>query len=323
MAAYPDIEDPQYTDSGVPYEFIFENYTEQFTNRGTNSTIKARCAWVDAGDFLWDILGYTVSATSIGMAGGSVFNRYLPLSHPEISSLFCTDATLLSYPSSSKAGANQANVIGGALFESDWAIYRLTFTRLPYFVVNNADIASPPIASMPPETQRYLVPVFRPRAREFTVNSYALKPEGEADTKAIKTPAFIMDREQDLFTTLLEIPADKMPWTAIDDCLGKINNADITLPTSIDPSGIYSYRTFARDTLLFRGLANELSQYQGASGYWYYDAPYFMTYRPNGWRKLPNPTGDGSYVTMVRIGIIPTKYMYDEADFSLLYKPEQ
>ncbi len=323
MAAYPDIEDPQYTDSGVPYELTFEDYREQFTNRATNSSCRARCAWIDAGDFLWDILGYTVSATSIGMSGGSVFNRYLPLAHPEISGLFCTAADLLSYPSSTKGGANQSAGVGAALFQSDWAIYRLTFARPPYFVVSNTDILDPPINTTPLESQRYLVPVYRPRAREFTINSYALKPEGAADSFAIKTPAFIMDREQDLFTTLMEIPADVMPWSAIDDCLGKINSADITLPTSISPDGIYSYRTFAQDTLLFRGLATELSQWQGASGYWYYDAPYYFTYRPNGWRKLPNPTGDGDYTTMVRVGISPTKYMYDESDFSKLFKPEQ
>lgn len=54
MAAFPDLANPQYTDSGVPYEFLFENYREQWTNRATNSTLKVRVAYDDASDFLWE-----------------------------------------------------------------------------------------------------------------------------------------------------------------------------------------------------------------------------------------------------------------------------
>jgi hypothetical protein len=171
------------------------------------------------------------------------------------------------------------------------------------------------------EAQRYVVPTFRPRSREFTVNSYVLQVQGDPST-IIKTPAFIMDKEQDILLTWYQIPADCVPWTAIDASLGTSNSADITIPIARSPSGVYTYRTFAQDTLLFRGLPNELSQYQSAYGYYFYDLPYFFTYRPNGWRKLPRPNGDGTYVTMVYKNISPTKFLYTQTAFASLFNPE-
>jgi len=320
MSAFPDLINPIYTASGVPFEYLFEDYREQNTNQASNSTLKIRTPWAYSNNFVRDILGVTFSATGIGMHGGSYFNRYLPAAHPKVPQLWCTDATLVKYPSSSKGGANQSNALN-KFFTTDWCIYQLTFTRLPYFVVDLAGVINPPIGTTPIEAQRYVVPVFRPRAREFTVNSYALFVEGDPST-FIKTPAFVMDREQDILLTWHQIPADCVPWTAIDASLGTSNSADITLPVARSPQGVYTYRTFAQDTLLFRGVANELSQYQNAAGYWYYDIPYFFTYRPNGWRKLPRPNGDGSFVTMIYFNITPTKYLYTQSTFANLFRPE-
>lgn len=320
MAAFPELENPVYTASGVPFEFIFENYREQRTNRATNSTLKARVAYEDADDFCWDIEGW-----STGVNGASSLNRFLPLPHPFIPNLFCTDTQLVGYPSSTKAGANVSTPSNG-FFATDWFIYQLTFTRLPYFVLPDGDITSTPDAGTPPEIQRYVSPVFRPRAREFTVNSYSLVVEADP-TVFLKQPAFIMDKEQDLVTVWNEVPAELFPWDGIDACLGNINNADISLPVAISPSGlipgvpVFTYKTFPQDTLLFRGVPNELSQWQGSSGGWYYDIGYHFTYRPNGWRKLPNPGGDGSYVTVKYNNITPTKYLYERADFKQLFKP--
>jgi hypothetical protein len=320
MPAFPDLINPIYTASGVPFEYMFEDYREQNTNEASNSTLKVRTPWVTADYFVRDILGVTFSATGIGMHGGSYFNRYLPAAHPHIWNLWCTDATLVKYPSSSKGGANQSNPFN-KFFTTDWCIYQLTFTRLRYFVVDLAGISNPPIASTPKEAQRYVIPIFRPRAREFTVNSYQLVIEDDP-TVFIKSPAFVMDREQDIFLSWIQIPADCVPWTAIDASLGTSNSADITLPIARSPDGIYTYRTFAQDTLLFRGLANELSQYQSASGYWFYDLPYYFTYRPNGWRKLPRPNGDGTFKTVIYKFISPTKYLYNQTAFANLFTPE-
>lgn len=315
MAAFPEIEDPLYTASGVEFEFLFENYQEQFTTRATNSVLKARCLWDDAADFLWDVLGWTE-----GTAGSSSFNRYLPLVHPEVTTLYCTNAVLASYPSSSKATANVGFTSEGGVAThlglGEWCIYQLTFTRLPYFVLENEDVNAQTIQ----ELFRYCVVADRPRAREFTINSYGL--EVQATGTLLKTPAFIMDREQDIFVTLCEVPTNVYPKTAVENCLGKTNNASVSIPRAVlGPNSFYS-QTFATDTLLFRGLANEITQYQGPNGQWYIDLPFYFTYRPNGWRKLPDPANAGAYVTVILHNISPTKYMYEQADFGTLFKPE-
>lgn len=315
MPAFPEIGEGTgtqlSTSSGVAFEYQFENYREQWTNRASNSTILARCAWEDAGDFLEDVLGYTT-----GVNGQNMFNRYLPLRHPTGGSLFCTDATLVKYPSSAKADANQPSIVYEGFFEAGWAVYQLTFTRLPYFVASNDTVSGDAI----PELARYCVPADRPRAREFTVNSYAL--EVEATGLAIKQPAFIMDREQDLFVTLCEVPTENFPATGINNCLGKINNTAVLMPISFEPPSTFVVQSFPQDTLLFRGLSQEIHRYQGGTGRWYKDCPYFFTYRPGGWRKLPNPSGDGSLVVVKYKAITPTKYLYDRVEFNQLFRPE-
>src|SRR6187549_568728 len=102
MAAFPEIENPQMTVGGTPYEFLFENYTENFVTRATNSFIKARVAWDESGDFLYDVLGSTD-----GNVGDSTYSRLPPLAHPALTDCWCVDAKLLATPSSTKGGSNQ------------------------------------------------------------------------------------------------------------------------------------------------------------------------------------------------------------------------
>jgi hypothetical protein len=208
------------------------------------------------------------------------------------------------------------------MFTCDWAVYGLTFSRLPYYVVSDADVASQTI----PELFRYCTIAERPRAREFTINSYTLKPEGGSDSDLLKVPAFIMDREQDIVITQYQIPAGLYPYQAIDNCLGKINSEVITLPIAYNGEGAYVTRDYPAHTLLCRGVATDITTYPGPVGEsgvlrWYRDIPLFFTYRPNGWRKLPKPNGDGSYITYVYKNISPTKYMYDSQAFAAMFKP--
>jgi hypothetical protein len=318
MAAFPELENPQMTSGGVPFEFLFENYSEDFIVRGTNSFMKARVAWEDAGDFLYDILGSTD-----GMISGSSYTRLLPLEHPGITDCWCVDAKLLSTPSSTKGGSNQYDeALDTGMFTCEWAVYGLTFSRLPYFVVSDADVASQTIK----ELFRYCVIAERPRAREFTVNSYGLVVEADP-TIVLKTPAFIMDREQDIVITQYQTPAGLYPATAIENCLGRINQSVVELPVSYNGGSSYVTRTYPVHTLLFRGLATDITVYPGPVGdsgvlRWYRDIPMFFTYRPGGWRKLPDPTGTGDYIVVVKRGIAgDNKYLYTEQQFAAMFKP--
>jgi len=316
MAAFPDIERPQMTSGGTPFEFLFESYSEDFITRGTNSFMKVRCAWEDAADFLFDILGSTT-----GNVSDPKYTRTLPLEHPGITDCWCVDAKLLSTPSSSKDGANQYDeALDTGMFTADWAIYGLTFSRLPYFVVSDSNVSSQTI----PELFRYCIIAERPRARERTINSYSLKPLGDPDnTNMLKVPAFKMDREQDIVITQYQIPAGLYPFTAIDNCLGKVNSETIELPISYEGTDSYVTRTYPAKTLLMRGVATDITMYPGPVGdsgllKWYRDIPLFFTYRPNGWNKLPSPTGN-TYVEYVFN--ITNDPLYDTQAFAAMFKP--
>lgn len=315
MAVFPGIENPVYTSGGTPFEFQYENYTEQFNFRMSNSFMKARVAWEDSGDFLADVLGGTV-----GTIGQSTYDRTLPLAHPMIQNQWCTDAKLLAYPSTDGTNANQPDEIGEGGFTTDWAIYGLTFSTVPYAVLDNTEISGFTIK----ELGRYCVFSYRPRAREFTVKSFGLQPEGSADDEnLLPLPAFIVDREQDIVITQMMVPTELVPYGAIDDCTGRINSADIEVP--IPPGqagGLYTIRTFPAQTLLCRGVATDLTAYPKPQGPGMYtDVPLFFTYRPNGWRKLPKASGDFGFETMVYNRSTPTKYLYDTEAFADMFKP--
>ncbi len=329
MAAYPDFENPAYTSGGVPYEFLFENYLEQTNIRAENSLIKARIYWEDRDQFVSDVLG---QSTGTGLVP-NMLNRVLPLAHPTIPNLWCTDLKLVDYASSVPDNSNQfgfgqdpslygpngsLDLPGGqGMFQTDWAIYALTFSRLPYFLLTNSQVSDRTV----PEINRYCIIGDRPRAREFTVKAFGLAVEADPD-KVLPLPSFVMDREQDLFVTIIQFPADKYPSTAIDACLGRVNDAILEIPVAYFPPDQIGTRSYAIGTLLFRGVATEVTPYPGPNGYWYRDIPYFFTYRPTTWRKLPNPAGDGEPVTMIYANITPAKYLYNLADFTKLFKPE-
>lgn len=319
MAAFPEIERPQYTAGGTPFEFLFNGYQEDFVVRASSSYMMARVAWDDAGDFLRDVLGSTA-----GNVSDPMYTRTLPLEHPGLTDCWCTDAKLVSTPSSSKGAANQYDeALDTGMFTADWAVYGLTFTRMPYFVVGDSTVSSQTI----PELFRFCTISDRPRAREFTVNSNSLAEEGNL-SNVLRTPAFVMAREQDLIITQYQIPAELFPYSAIDNCLGKINLSAIELPIAYLGSGSYVTRTYPAQSLLFRGIATDITMYPGPVGEsgvlkWYKDLPMFFTYNPNTWRKLPNPAGDGAPITVVRLGIADAqnKYLYSTQEFAAMFKP--
>ena len=249
IGPFPSIEEPSFTSGGIPFEFQFENYIEQYNFRASNSFIRARCAWVDADDFISDVLG-----SSTGVLGGPYFLRTLPLAHPDIINLWCTDAKLLSYPSSDLSGSNQPNDEADGWFQSDWTVYGLTFSRLPFFVFADSQVSGFTI----PELGRYCIPSNRPRAREYSVNSYSLVVTA-TPTIFLNTPAFVMTRESDITLTIVEVPSQLCPYPGIDDCLGKVNDAEIELPVA-STNGIPTMRIFPEKTLLFRGLAQDITR---------------------------------------------------------------
>lgn len=319
ITGYDSTAEPQFTSSGVPFQYLFDGYSEQFTFRASNSYIRARVAWDDAGQFLEDALGFTT-----GTAGQAYFNRQLPLDHPMIDDMWCTDAKLLSTPSSSLATANLPDnyyLAGG--FKADWAVYGLTFTKMPYMMLENSAIAELSATYAAAELCRYTIITRRPRAREFTVKSFGLCEEGNT-TNVLPIPAFVMDREQDIVINLTQVPSWLYPNDAIDNCLGRINSEAIQLPV-IPEQGVTfqpaQSTTYAAQTLLFRGLAQDITLYNGPGAQLYYDLPFLFTYRPTTWRKLPNPSGTGDPITVVFKNIAPTKYLYDTQAFAALFKP--
>jgi hypothetical protein len=286
---------PKTNGSGVVFEYKFLNYQEQFTMRATNSVVVVELDWWDAADFLWDVLGWTDSNR-----GGLNFARTLPMRHPVITSLYCTDAKLVDYPSDDvKTQANQPDPFSDGFFTTGRILYALTFTRMPYKVLELEEVST-----TPPEIGRYVTIVRRPQVRERQINAYQFMVK---DTGVkLPTPAFVIDYEQDFVYTLHEIPESDIPDTAIAACGGHINETP--------------FDDWPAKTLRFKGLAQDIGLYQGPNGQWYADLAYLFTYRPMTWDFFPDPAG-GSPVEVVRVKD-PTKHLYDTADFTGLFMPE-
>jgi len=313
MATYPDIANPVFTSGGIPFEYLYEDYTEQNIDKASNYTIKARVAWEDAADFLTDVLGYTDNSNAA--VGATFFRRVPPLVFPASSTLYCDEATLVSYPSSNAAGVNVPDPYFEGLFQSDWAIYKLIFTRKPYRIDTDDNVEG----LNTPELARYTMRSMRPSIRERTINT----PGGlevVATGQKIPTTAFVIDAEEKYIYTLCQVPVDLIPWDAISSCYGRINSSTLTDNTYSDL--FVNGFTFAVHSLRLDGIASELMPYQGPNGVWYVDIPYMFSFRSAGtWRKLPDPGNAGANVEVKFSGITPTKYLYDEANFRLLFMP--
>jgi len=312
MATYPEIANPVFTSSGVPFEYLYEDYTEQNIDKASNYVIKARVAWDDAADFLTDVLGYTDDSNAA--VGSTYYRRVPPLVFPASSTLYCDDATLVSYPSSGAAGINVPDPYFDGLFMADWAIYKLVFTRKPYLIDTDASVSG----ITTPELARYCMRSIRPNIRERTINT----PGGlevKATGKKIGQTAFVSDYTETYIYTVCQVPVSLIPWSAISSCGGKINSQTLTDYTYSDANT--NGFVLPVDTVRFDGMAQDLVPYQGPNGVWYCDIPYLLSYRPEGWRKLPDPFNAGAPVEVVFSGITPTKYLYDRADLRLLFQP--
>lgn len=312
MATFPALANPVFTSSGIPFEYLYEGYQEQNIDKASNYVINARVAWEDAGDFLVDVLGYTDETSAA--VGTTYFRRVLPLVFPASDTLYCDEATLISYPSSSPAGVNVPDPYFDGLFQSDWAIYKLVFNRKPYRLDEDVNVEG----LNTPELARYCMRSIRPSIRERTINT----PGGlevVATGAKIPTTAFITDYTEQYIYTLCQVPCDLIPWTAIQGCGGKTNSQTVTDNTYSDL--FVNGFTFAVDELRFDGLAQDLMPYQGPNGVWYVDIPYMFSWRPGGWRKLPDPGNAGSLVEVKFSGITPTKYLYDQANLRTLFMP--
>jgi len=312
MATWTEIENPVFTSSGVPFEYLWSEYTEQHIDKASNITIRVRTAWTDAADFLTDALGYTDETNAA--VGTNNYRRVLPLVFPASDTLYCDDAKLISYPSSGTAGINVPDDYFEGLFMADWAIYQLTFTRKPYRLAPDDEVEG----LNTPELARYCMRAIRTNIRERTINT----PGGLeviATGEKIGITAFVTDYEEKYLYTLCQVPCDLIPWNAIKDCGGKVNSSTLTDNTYSDL--FVNGFTLPVHTMRFDGIAQDLVPYQGPNGVWYTDLPYLFSYRPGGWRKLPDPANSGGLVDVKFSGITPTKYLYDEANLRTLFFP--
>lgn len=312
MATYPAIANPSFTSSGVPFEYLYEGFSQEEAERAGNIVLMARCAWMDAGGFVIDALGYTDGSSAA--VGSSYFRRVLPLRYPLSTNFYCESAALMSYPANSKSTVNQATPFYSQFFASDWAIYKLTFTRKPYLVYDDTTVNG----YSTPELCRYTVRSIRPAIRERTINNSG-GLEIIATGKKIPFTAFVTDYTEAYVYTMLQVPTNLIPWGAITTCGGKINSTSV-VDYTYSPLGANGF-SFPQDTLRFDGLATDVTPYIMQNGVWYADLPYMMSYRPGGWRKLPDPANSGALVDVKYSGIAPTKYLYDEADLNALFKP--
>ncbi len=303
----------------IPYRVLPNSYTESYTfNNGSMQQITAVCRWSDANDFIDFCEGYTVW----DQADTSRFHRVLPLVSPFQSTMYCESCELDRY--AVHQGDIRTAESAGHWPSADVATYRLTFRPRLYDMLTDAQIDASSWATSPAackELGRYVQRILTPRVEELKLGAYTLESENPSSPGTwgvIPDPGFVPFVRTDVVYIWYQVPFHAVPIAAIGNCGAKVNSTAFDL---LLPVGGTNTSRWAAETLLFKGLAQELQPYPGPNGELLCDVYYSFSYQPNGWNKFPPPSGSGAWWPVRRRGVTPTAPLYPGADFRDLFKP--
>lgn len=305
----------------IAYRVLATSYREQYTfNNGSMQIITAVVPWSEANDFIDFSLGYTTWVR----ADTSRFHRVLPLVSPFQSTMYCEACELDRY--AVWQDDIRTSETAGYWPTADLATYTLTFRPRLYDMLSDADVDDSAWASTAgacKELGRYVQRILTPRVEELKLGGYTLEADNPASPgtwgRTIQEPGFVPFVRTDVVYIWYQVPYDAVPLAAIAACGGAVNASAFDLKPTVAGTG-YTSR-WPTETLLFKGLAQELQPYPGPTGELLTDVYYSFSYQPNGWNKFPPPSGSGDWWPVRRKGVSPTAYLYDTADFTALFKP--
>lgn len=343
------------TPEGIPYQQLFQQsggqlaYSEAFARDANQFTAFLACSWDDANDFRRELMGHTVYDPS----APDYFHRVPAMLCPYTVYARGHTMTLVNYGRMPKDAdvsffdieAAAAAIADGiehgnaapAFFTDpgyqEWfvthrAIYRVEFTRPIYQAIDDDTLFEYVSQQIGCELSRYVTRQRTNNVRELRHPDHNFKPVGQ--DLVLYVNGFIPVVEAEIVYTWFQVPFDKIPWTAINECRLKINDElfDDSWVFPFDGSDPYQRPGHEPETMLFVDVKGIDLPYAGSDGGLYADVQYLFRQK-----RIPNPEGDafghnhflnaaGDWVEAERRSS-PGKRVYETTDqFDALFAPE-
>lgn len=267
---------------GIPYIELAEGYQERFSPEQQESTRICCCKWDQRFAFVADMVGYCKYIPGVSVAGVTTnLSRAIPELHPEINFMYCTSCELIegigvqpqpvNYSDIAKAltgtiGYPAVSATPNNNIAYNLAKYRCRYEALPYAVYSDASAPADPlgIGDVLGEKSRFVQ-----RVPEISADNLKL-PGGQLQFpsgQTINEPGALPVPTMELTYIWHQVPV--VPWTAIRQAMGKVNNA------VFDPT----YANVGAQTILCNAPIIWLGR--TATGDWNYKITYKFSYRPN------------------------------------------
>lgn len=255
-------------DLGIAYAMLFDDYHEHFKDDDNQVSANLLFRWIDANDARQQLVGFT---TWDGIS--TYLQRSLPLLCPFYENLFCKEVQSIGIGCMPDRTSMDAGAGASHWLAADWIKYRATFRRPPYVIEPDDDGYS---AGTRSEIFRYTTTKWHFTSREQKLPAQQLKTWPA--NNSINEAAFLSRYRIVFAITWHQVPVDALPTTSIRDNLNRVNTASIDIPLGTPGGDIIL--TCLPESLLFKGLYNDLVPYGGADGGLYFDPTYHFEYEP-------------------------------------------
>jgi len=312
-------------DGKIRYHQAYPDYTEEYTyNNGSFQSTSVYVSWDQANDFVDYALGFTEWDRS----NATRFNRTIPMGSPYQSNLYVDSVRMSQFGMHS--GSQRVGT--GSWLQADWCRYQLTFRHRKYDLLTDEQLDNPtdyPWSSYEcKELGRYVERIAKFSPQERKVGQYrlnAIQPgTGSPGTQVeIPDPGFTPFYTGEVVYIWHQVPLEAVPLTAIANCAARVNDADFDKKRNrADTAWVPRW---TEQTLLFKGLGQELDPYPGPNGELLVDVHYLFGWQPKGWNYFPPPDPTSTTWWKVVRRTNPetdTQPLYGTADFRALFKPE-
>lgn len=291
-----------YSPSGIPYNWLYfpSAYAERFARNSNQISAQLVTKWDDAGDLKFDLM-----ESAEHVPGQTWLKRTTPLLCPESDALYLGEMTKIDSKPDKDTGQQTRDTETG-WWTHDRIMYHCSFFNLPYQVKEDDEVRS----AGNPEMQRYMTVHPMPVVQNRVVSSQRFiisAGEDDAGVRVNETAA-----QPEVLTRFLikqwMWPYAAIPWAAIADRAGKLNNASFTIKGT----------TYASERLLYEGLGSQPEEYHGPDGQKYVDIVHSVIVHPVNWNKTFF-AGVWQYIEIENSS--PTKRRYQTASFTEIFNP--
>lgn len=315
----------------------WSNYSERYAQKASSITVEIAVEVNQRNKFRKYALGFSGS----GSCNGNLITRFTPLRYP--------------YPGHAKYLVDMessGDILGGMgidgkpyAWEAEDTIlesygwprwpertgmlprikYKCVFSTLPYLVVDQASMSGYSYK----EHARYVIRRMTSFSKERELPGYQFETD-EASPVNIPQNGFVPYSEYELDWTWVGVPVEYVPWDAISELTGYINEAPFgycdeypKIGTSLPSTSYGKYRT---GCVQFRGTSGGMDPYLGNNAEWLIDIPYKFHWQPadggnDGQLKIPRGfRGEWVKVRQRGSGASPV-YTKKKGDFERLFKP--